>query len=86
MEEGGASRAQHQTGQVRLPGVTGNTPAPTAVGLSGVTGNTPAPTVRLPGVTENPSAPTPTTVNNNGAAPGSVSVKNVMLLLLLSSH
>ena len=33
-----------QTGQVRLPGVAGNTPAPTAVGLPGVTGNTTAPT------------------------------------------
>ena len=31
MEESGASRAQQQTVQVRLPGVTGNTPAPTAV-------------------------------------------------------
>ena len=31
MEESGASRAQQQTCQVRLPGVTGNTPAPTAV-------------------------------------------------------
>ena len=33
VEKSGASRAQQQTGQVRLPGVTGNTstPAPTAV-------------------------------------------------------
>ena len=30
MEKNGASRAQQQTGQIRLPGVTGNTPAPTA--------------------------------------------------------
>ena len=29
MEGSGASRAQQQIGQVRLPGVTGNTPAPT---------------------------------------------------------
>ena len=31
MKKSGASRAQPQTGQVRLPRVTGNTPAPTAV-------------------------------------------------------
>ena len=30
MEKNGASRAQQETGQIRLPGVTGNTPAPTA--------------------------------------------------------
>ena len=30
MEKNGASRAQQQTGQIRLPGVTGNTPAPIA--------------------------------------------------------
>ena len=30
MEESRASRAPPQTGQVRLPSVTGNTPAPTA--------------------------------------------------------
>ena len=35
MEESGASRAQKQTCQVRLPGVTGNTPAPTAVNNNG---------------------------------------------------
>ena len=35
MEESGASRAQQQTGQVRLPGVTGNIPAPTAVNNDG---------------------------------------------------
>ena len=56
MEESRASLAQQQTGQVRLPGVTGNTPAPTAVRLPGVTGNTTAPTI----------------VNNNGAALGFV--------------
>ena len=80
MEESGASHAQQQTGNVRLPGVTGNTPASTAVRVPGVTGNTPAPTaVRLPGVTGNTTAPTTTTtVNNNGAdALRSVSV-NVM--------
>ena len=32
----GASRAQQQTGQVRLPGVTGNTSASTAVNNYGV--------------------------------------------------
>ena len=31
VEESGASRAQQQTGQVRLLGVTGNTPVSTAV-------------------------------------------------------
>ena len=36
MEESRASRAQQPTAQVRLlPGVTGNTPAPTAVNNSG---------------------------------------------------
>ena len=30
MEESEASRAQQRAGQVRLPGVAGNTPAPTA--------------------------------------------------------
>ena len=36
MEESGASRrAQQQTGQVRLPGVTGILPAPTAVNNDG---------------------------------------------------
>ena len=35
MEESGASRAQQQTDQVRLPGVTGNAPAPTAVNNDG---------------------------------------------------
>ena len=64
MEESEASRAQQQTGKVRLPGVTGNTQAPTAVRLPDVTGNTPAPTtVRLPaGVTNNTTVPTTTTV------------------------
>ena len=79
IEESGASRAQQQTGKVRLPGVTGNTPAPTVARLPGVTGNTPAPTaVRLPGVTGNTTAPT-TNVKNKvkGAALRSLSV-NVM--------
>ena len=64
MEESGGSRAQQQTGKVRLPGVTGSTPAPTVARLPGVTGNTPAPTtVRLPaGVTGNTTAPTTVTV------------------------
>ena len=31
MEESGASRAQQQIGQIRFPGATGTTPAPTAV-------------------------------------------------------
>ena len=35
MEESGASRAQQQTCQIRLPGVIGNTPAPTAVNNNG---------------------------------------------------
>ena len=35
MEESEASRAQQKTGQVRLPGVTGNTPAPTVVNNNG---------------------------------------------------
>ena len=35
MEESRASRAPPQTGQVRLPSVTGNTPAPTAVNNNG---------------------------------------------------
>ena len=33
--ENGASRAQQHTGQVRLPGITANTPAPTAVNNNG---------------------------------------------------
>ena len=33
--ESGASHAQQQTGQVRLPGVTGNTPVPSAVNNNG---------------------------------------------------
>ena len=61
-----------------LPGVTGNTPALTAVRLPGVTGKTTAPTaVRLPGVTGNTTAPTTTTTtttNNNSAVLESVSV------------
>ena len=36
MKDRGASRAQQQTGQVRLPGVTGNIPASTAVNNDGV--------------------------------------------------
>ena len=36
MEENEASRAQQQTGLYRLPGVTGNTPMPTAVHSNGV--------------------------------------------------
>ena len=35
MEVNGAPLAQQQTGQVRLPGVTGNNPAPTAVNNNG---------------------------------------------------
>ena len=35
MEESGASRAQQQVGQVRLPGVTGSAPAPTAANNNG---------------------------------------------------
>ena len=35
VEESGASHAEQQTGQVRLPGVTGNTPAPNAANNNG---------------------------------------------------
>ena len=35
MDESGASCAQQQTGRVRLPGVTGTTPAPTDVNNNG---------------------------------------------------